>query len=311
MGSYLARQLIGDGEEVVLFQRRSQLPRSAADLEGKVQIFSGDIGNWVHVLDAVKKYSVDCIYHLAALRTMDCEASAANCFRVNVTGTFNVLEVARILGIRVIYVSSTAVYGMTPQTLESISRKVFNDTPQRPEHMYTTTKVCSERLCEQYYRQYGVNIRGVRPTVIVGPTRDISYYYGDWSGIIEVTAKGQPYIVHSDPNSPCAYIYVKDATRALIELNRAPESRLRQRIYNAHGFTATLSDVARVLKKYIPDAQINFEWDQSEYMKLHNSAVNYDVDNSIAYEDYGYQPKYHLDEMIKDFIDGVRAGEAG
>ena len=47
VGAYLARELLAEGEEVVLFQRRSKLPSSLADLEGKVKIISGDISNWV------------------------------------------------------------------------------------------------------------------------------------------------------------------------------------------------------------------------------------------------------------------------
>jgi len=306
LGVYLARQLLADGEEVVLFQRRSKLPPSAADLEGKVEICSGDISNWVHVVEAVKEHNIDSIYHSAALLGKDCEASAANGFRVNVIGTLNVVEAARLLGVKdVAFVSSGATYGLIAP------RKILNDTPQKAENMYATTKICSELLGDQYHRQYGVNFRGVRYAMIVGPTRQISYYYGDWSGVIEMTAKGKPYTVHSDPNIPCAYIYVKDAARTLIKLKRAPESKLRQRVYNAHGFMATLNEVAGAITQYIPDAQVSFDWDKSEFMKLQNSGVNYEMDNSVAHEDFGYQPKYLLDDMIKDFIKEVEAGRAG
>lgn len=306
LGVYVARQLLADGEEVVLFQRRSKLPPSAADLEGKVEICSGDIGNWVHVVEAIKKHHIDSIYHSAALLGKECEESAASGFRVNVIGTFNVLEAARLTGVKdVTFVSTGATYGLVPP------RKIFNDTPQKAENMHTATKICSELLGNQYHRLYGVNFRGVRYAMIVGPTRQISYYYGDWSGVIEMTAKGKPYTVHSDPNIPCAYIYVKDAARALIELKRAPERNLRQRIYNAHGFMATLNEVARVITHYISDAQITFDWDKSEFMKLQNSGVSYEMDNSIAHEDFGYQPEYLLDSMIKDFIKEVKAGRGG
>jgi len=64
LGTYLARQLLAEGEEIVLFQRRGVLPRSAADLVDKVKIVSGDISNWVHVVDAVKSNNTDCIYHV-------------------------------------------------------------------------------------------------------------------------------------------------------------------------------------------------------------------------------------------------------
>jgi len=306
LGVYLARKLLDDGEEVVLFQRRKKLPQSVADLEGKVEIFSGDIGNWVHVVEAIEKHHIDSIYHSAALLGKDCEESAANAFRVNVIGTLNVLEAARLSQVQdVVFVSSGATYGLVPP------RKISNDTQQKAENMYTTTKICSELLGNQYHRQYGVNFRSVRFAMIVGSTRQVSYYYGDWSGVIEMTAKGKPYIVHSDPNIPCGYIYVKDAARALIELKRAPESRLRQRIYNAHGFMATINEVAEAVRKYIPNAQITYEWDKSEYMRLQNSGVSYEMENTVAHEDFGYQPKYQLDSMIRDFIKEVKAGTAG
>jgi UDP-glucose 4-epimerase len=112
-----------ENEEVVLFQRRDKLPPSMADLEGKVEVVSGDVGNWVQVLDVVSKYDIETIYHNAAIMSRDCEASPANGFRVNVQGTFNILEAARILNVKdVIYVSSAATYGINPDTLEAIDR---------------------------------------------------------------------------------------------------------------------------------------------------------------------------------------------
>jgi len=87
LGTYLARQLLADGEEVVLFDRKGQLAPSAVDLEGKVKIFGGDIANWVHLLEAVTKYDVDCIYHTAALLSKDSDASPAAGFRVNIIAT--------------------------------------------------------------------------------------------------------------------------------------------------------------------------------------------------------------------------------
>ena len=306
-GTYLARELLADDEEVVLFQRRSKLPPSAADLEGRVEIRSGDISNWVQVLEVLKKYDIDTVYHTAALLSKDCEESAANGFRVNVLGTVNILEAARILGVKdVIFVSSGATYG-----LNNPPKKISNDTPQNAENMYTTTKVCCERLGEQYHRQYCVNFRAIRYAMVVGPTRQISYYYGDWSGIMERTAQGQPYVVHSNPDAPCAYIYIKDAVRAMIELKKAEESRLRQRVYNVHGFMATLSEVAEQVKKHVPDARLTFEWDKSEAMKIANSGVSYEMDNTVAFQDFGYQTRYLLKEMVADFIKEVRAGHAG
>jgi len=305
VGTYLARQLLAEGEEVALFQRRRNLPLTASDLEGKVNIVSGDVSNWVHVVDAVKSSNIDCIYHTAVLLTKDCAKSPASGFQVNVVGTFNVLEAARILGVPyVIYTSTGYAYGLTSP------RKIFDDTILRPANMYETTKFCSEHLGEQYARQYGINFRGIRFAQIIGPTRQISYYRGDYSGTIERAAQGEPYTIHVDPSIPQGIIYVKDVAHALIALKRADSSKLRQHMYNAHGFTTTMQEIADTVKKYLPEAQIGFDWDRSEEMKIASLSDSYEMDNTAAWEDFGWQPRYLLDEMVLDFISEVKAGRA-
>ncbi|MFI5341523.1 MAG: NAD-dependent epimerase/dehydratase family protein, partial [Candidatus Methylomirabilales bacterium] len=284
---------------------RAELPQGAADLAGRVEIAGGDVGEWVHVLEAVRQYRVDCIYHAAAILSAACEASAASGFRTNVVGTMNVLEAARLLGVPdVMFVGSGATYG-----LANVPRQVDDTTHQQPENMYATTKLCAELLGQQYHRQYGINFRGARYAMIVGPGRQITHHYGDWSGVIERAAQGRPYTVHADPDCPCAYIYVKDAVRALLDLRRADTSRLRRRMYNVHGFTATLSEVAAAVRRHLPEAQIAFEWDKGETMRVANRSLSYEMDTTAASEDFGYTLRYPLEAMVVDFIGEVRAGK--
>jgi nucleoside-diphosphate-sugar epimerase len=307
VGVYLARQLLGEGEEVVLFARRAELPRGAADLAGRVELVGGDVGEWVHVLETVRQYKVNCIYHAAAVLSAACEASAASGFRTNVGGTLNVLEAARLLDVAdVMFVGSGTTYG-----LATVPPRVTDDTPQRPENMYGTTKLCAEMLGLQYHRQYGVNFRGARYAMIVGPARRITHHFGDWSGIIERPAQGLAYTAHSDPHCPCAYIYVKDAVRSLVDLKRADPSRLRRRMYNVHGFTATLSEVGAAVRRHLPGTQIAFERDPSDAMRIANRSLSYEMDSAAASEDFGYALGYPLDAMIADFMADVRTGKAG
>jgi nucleoside-diphosphate-sugar epimerase len=306
VGLALARELLADGEEVILFQRRTELPPGAADLAGRVEIVSGDVAECAHVLDAVRRYRIDCIYHAAAVLSAACEASAASGFRTNVGGTLNILEAARILGVPdVLFVGSGTTYG-----LADVPIHVTEDTPQRPGNMYGTTKLCAELLGLQYHRQYGVNVRGARYGMIVGPGRQITHLFGDWSGVVERPAQGLPYTVHADPDSSCAYIYVKDAVRSLVDLRRADPSRLRQRMYNVHGFSATLREVAQVVRRHLPEAQIAFEQDRSEAMRVANRSLRYALDGTAAAEDFGYRVRFPLEAMVADFIAEVRAGRA-
>lgn len=307
VGVYLARQLLADGEEVILFARRPELPRAAADIAGRIELAAGDVGELVHILDTVRRHRVDCIYHSAAVLSAACEASAASGFRTNVGGTLNVLEAARLLDVaHVVFVGSGTTYG-----LADVPPRVDDDTPQHPANMYGTTKLCAELLGLQYHRQYGVDFRGARYAMIVGPGRRITHHFGDWSGIVERTAQGLAYTLHSDPDCPCAYIYVKDVVRSLVDLKRAEASRLRRRMYNVHGFTATLGEVAVAVRRNLPAAQIAFERDHSEAMRVANRSLGYEMDTTAASEDFGYATRYPLDNMVADFIAEVRAGRAG
>jgi len=191
------------------------------DLTGRVEIATGDIGEWAHVLETIRRYRVDCIYHAVAILGSACEASAASGFRVNVVGTMKVLEAAQLLEVSdVMFVGSGTTFGTAsePAQIDDITR-------HRPENMYGISKLCGELLGRQYHRQSGVNFRGARYAMIVGPTRQITHHYGGWSGVIERATQGQPYTVHADPSSPCAYIYVKNAVRALKGLRRTGLSR--------------------------------------------------------------------------------------
>jgi nucleoside-diphosphate-sugar epimerase len=82
-------------------------------------------------------------------------------------------------------------------------------------------------------------------------------------------------------------------------------------MYNVHGFTATLNEVAAAVRRHLPGAKIAFERDQSEAMRVANRSLSYDMEATAAAEDFGYVPRYPLDATVADFIADVRAGRAG
>jgi len=82
-------------------------------------------------------------------------------------------------------------------------------------------------------------------------------------------------------------------------------------MYNVHGFAATLREVADVVRTQLPEAQISFERDQSEAMRLANRSLVYEMDTTAASEDFGYDTRFPLDRMVPDFIAEVRTGRTG
>lgn len=299
---HLAKLLLDEGEEVVLFDVASE-SRLAHGIKGSVTIVRGDLSNWVHVLDAVKNNDISCIYHAGAVLPPISEQSPAAAYAVNVTGTFNILEAARLLGVDgVIYPSTLATFGL------DVPRIVPNDAPQRPPNMYGVTKVCSERLGEYYRTRFGVNFRGVRFTPIIGMGRfdraQSAYNYL----AIQESALGRPYTIYVDKSTTIALLYVKDAVRGLVNLKRAEEAKLTRRVYNLYGFSITAQQLVDSVRRCIPEAQIDFKPDQSMIRLVKNLPER--LDDTLARADWGWSARYSLDQAVENFIGEVRANRA-
>ena len=107
--------------------------------------------------EAVRRYDVGTIYHLAALLSASAEAAPQLAWSVNMSGLYNVLEVARGYGCQVFFPSSIGAFG--PTTPRDATPQV---TVQRPTTIYGVTKVAGELLCDYYASRFGIDTRGLR-----------------------------------------------------------------------------------------------------------------------------------------------------
>lgn len=298
LGCYLARELVEEGEEVITFDLAMD-SRLIEGIKDKLKIVRGDLTDWTQVLTAVSNNDIECIYHLAALVPPKSEQNLAATFELNVRGTIQVLEAARVLKVSsVIFVSTLATYGL------GIPRLTNEDVPQQPRNMYGITKVCCERLGEQYHLKYGVNFRGVRfPPVLGAGRRDFAQSAFGYLAIRE-SVLGRPYTIYVEKETRMPSIYVKDAVGSLISLKEAEERRLKRRIYNIHGFSFRAADLAQEVIKHVPKAQLDFRPDLAMLDSINNWPI---LDDTRAREEWDWRPKYDLSDSVEDFIAEVRA----
>jgi threonine 3-dehydrogenase len=302
VGSCLARQLVEDGEEVVVFDVVSALTRLIKDIENRVRIVRGDLTNWAQVLDAVKDGGIDCIYHLGALLTPACEASPSAAYETNLGGTYHVLEAARLFNVSsLIFTSSIATYGPDAPAV------VNEDTIQRSTTVYGILKVASEQLGEYYHRRYGVNFRSVRYPLLVGPGRTvgISRYATE---MIQVPALGYAYQAYVEESLKMPVMYVEDAAWCLVCLKRASEGSLKRCIYNVGGNFLSARAEADIVRRYLPQAQIEFHPDETA-MRLLNDFAR-EIDDSRARQEWGFSLRYNADDLVKHFISEIQANRA-
>jgi len=298
IGVNLARALLAKGEEVVLFDivRASPLIH---DIKDKVKIVQGDLASWAEVLAVVKQYKIDGIYHTGALLSASAEERPITAYQVNAGGTFNILEAARLFNVkRIIYTSTIASYGLGLNV-------VNEDTIQMPISMYGVTKVFSERLGEYYYRKFGVDFRAVRLPSVIGPGRGAGGASAYSTLMISEPALKRPYTVFVEEDVVMPLIYIKDCVECLIHLYEADNAKLKRRVYCIAGFSPTTKEIYDEVKRILPRADLRFKPDR-ELTEIVRSWPK-SLEETRAFEEWGWKTKFHLRETVEDFIEEVQA----
>src|SRR5262245_52204662 len=140
VGRWLARELAGRGQAVVALDLRPP-DESPPPLPPGARFALLDVTDRDGLLAELDRQPVAAIVHLAGLVTMACEQDPAAAMRVNVGGTGNVLEAARLAGVpRVVFASTLSVFG------PDVPRLITEDTPALPETWYGQSKLMAEQL---------------------------------------------------------------------------------------------------------------------------------------------------------------------
>jgi UDP-glucose 4-epimerase len=255
------------------------------------KLIKGDIRNF-NLLESIS-HDVDVIFHLAAQIHVDRSyVEPRLTFEINVMGTQNVLEVARLFDVKkVVYASTSEVYGSAQYV--PIDEKHPLDAP----HPYGASKIAADRMCHAYVTTYGMNISIPRFFNIYGPRqRDIGY-----GGVISIFTRrvlsGMPPVIYGDGRQTRDYTYIEDAVRAF-DLILKHNSRLDPTNIGT-GKEVSIIDLANLIidlcdkKKLIKPVHV--EPRIGEVKKLIANATK-------AEETLNWKPKYDLKEGLKAFI---------
>lgn len=298
IGAGIARKMVEQGREVVLFEAYPNL-NIIEDIKDEVKLVRGDVSNWAEVLDTVKSYKIKEIYHTAALLSDNAEKFPHKAYQVNATGTWHVLEAARLFEVgKVIFTSTVGTYG------DHVSTPVTNHAPQFPRIMYGATKVAGERLGEYYFYRFGVNFRGIRFPSVIGPGRGSGGVSAYTTLAIQMPAQGRAFDIYVSPESSLPVLYIDDAARALLMLSEAPEENLTSRMYNLKGIACTAQEIVDQVTKFIPDAGLRFVPDEKITEMVDRLPAL--MDESLAKKDWGWEESFELASLIKTFIEGVQ-----
>jgi len=289
IGWHISKELSSRGDEVSTISRNPP-----SDIGERIQVIRGDVSHLSNLIDALKDSGAELMVHSAALLTGESQRNPIPSFDVNVKGTLNVLEAARLMGLRrVVFISSTAVYGITRE-----GDLVDEDYPKNPVTLYGAQKLFSEHLGENYQSNYGLSFIALRLPIVYGPGQS-RRGFSAFKEIVERPILGEKVVVEVGGDQKYDAVYVKDVAKSVWLASRA--KNLRHSAFNiGAGNQCTLWDLANIVRKYVPDARIEIGpgFDVAE-------PIRGPLDLRRAREELGYSPVYDLEEGIKDYIETI------
>jgi len=307
IGSFLCDELVNGGHKVVCYDSKPNLD-NIAPIANKMVVASGDVTDISELLNIIKQNSIDHIIHLAALVLLDSMQHPAKAYHVNILGTNNVMEAARLLDVKkVVFASSVSVYGNLNPRKEGIADE--DDYPNPPFDPYSTSKIASELMGRYYRETYGLDLNCLRITTAWGPGRYWGYT-GQFNDFIRRVALGEDAIFPQDfsfKGEKLRWMYVKDVGYCFAQVSES--RRAKSYLYNL-GVSAPFShkDVIALLRSILPERRIDLkELDRPTKVSLAVAGPNgLDVDCTMLHEELGFRPRFTLQSALRDMINFER-----
>jgi UDP-glucose 4-epimerase len=259
------------------------------------EVIKGDIRDFSTCQKAVK--GIEYVFHQAALPSVqrsieDPETSNA----VNVGGTLNILLAAKETGVkRVIYASSSSVYGDTPALPKQ------EEMPSNPLSPYALQKYIGEQYCRLFYQLYGLDTISLRYFNIFGPKQDPnSLYSAVIPKFIDALVRDRPPIIFGDGEQSRDFTYIENVVQANL-LAMSAEHLHGEAINIACGKRISLNQLLNVLKEIL----------ESKLSPIYQEPRKGDVKHSLAdickgKEILSYEPKVRIEIGLEKTVDFFR-----
>ena len=245
IGSNLADAFLAAGHEVRVLDDLST--GFVENVPHQADLIEGDVSDVEAVTKAVD--GVELVIHLAAhravLRSVEDPLTTDT---ANTHGTLIVLKSALDAGVRrVVYASSSSVYGLNPPMPTS------ETAPPRPLSPYGVTKLAGEHYCRVFAELYGMETVAFRYFNVFGPRqRPDSAYAAVIPLFIQALHDGEAPVVHGDGGQSRAFTYIDDVVAANLAAAAAPATACAGQVYNiASDGSHSLLELLQVLGRIV------------------------------------------------------------
>jgi UDP-glucose 4-epimerase len=242
IGSHVVDRLVAAGHRPRILDQRP----SPWHASGEIDTVIGDVRRPEDVMRAAHGCAAIC--HLAAAADVgEVHAQPAWSTELNTTGTLNVLEAARQLGIpRVVYASTVWVYS------DVVADEVDEDELlPAPAHLYTAGKLAGEMYCRSYAELYGVQSTVLRFGIPYGPRARPAAVIPSF---VARAQSGEPLSIAGSGDQERSFVYVEDLADGVVR-GLIPEAA--GRTYNLAGTeTTTIAQLAKLVCEEVAETEI-------------------------------------------------------
>ena len=305
IGSQVARILVERGEKPVLMDHAAQ-PQAIGqivDLD-KVTLVAGDVLRPLSIIDVLRSHGITRIAHTAAnpLLTLGAQKEPYAAINLNIMGTVNVLEAARVTGLKRVVVSSSSV--LNHYLDGGDGRRQFRQGGGVPaaDHVLFGDQAGGRKPRPQLRQMVRHRVRGpalrrgVRAVERRGRRRAVEHHpRGDANALAGREATVPPGVME--------WVYSKDAARGTVMALDAKD--LGSRVFNiTMGAMTTPAEMAEAIGAVVPGAKVKFEAPAGTGVSLSNRDSHADL--SRAKRHLGFEPQFRLQDAVKDLAGWMR-----
>ena len=304
IGSHLCDALVAEGKKVAILDNLSTgSKKNIAHLEGKIQVFQGDIRDQKLVESLVE--NCDLVLHMAAALGVDnILESPIESISTNFYGSEIVLNAATKFDKRIVIASTSEIYGKNPkQPLSETDDRVIG-TPQKLRWTYSDAKALEEATAYSLFLTKQLKVSTVRFFNTVGP-RQTGRYGMVVPRFVNSALRHEPIIIYGDGKQSRVFCHVNDSVKAVLMIVNSSESV--GEVYNVGGVgEISILDLAQKIKSVLnSESKITYLPYADAYPPGFEDMIRRVPDISKITRKFNWKPENDLDKIISDVADSL------